>query len=218
MEILDYITKCTPLEPGLCPLLFDPTHLSSDVVQRPCNYLQILEHEGHFENYTYGSGGMLNARICLSLLLRHLEKPDPSWSEIMHFASFLNEQLTAAEKSSFCSASANEDLPEFKSFVVKFMIQMSHDFALPSLEISDSSALRLNEQTRAEFDLEQLKMRRKWENDPHPYLFFNPDGHTFTFFGFNVNRLSGQLVDYRTNRILFEDKIKLSSPLIQGKK
>ena len=54
------------------------------------------------------------------------------------------------------------------------MIQMSHDFALPSLYISDRSALQMKSDNKAQFEIEQLKMRRKWENDPHPYLFFNP--------------------------------------------
>lgn len=159
---------------------------------------------------------MLSARVCLELLLKHLEKPDPSWSEIMHFASFLNAQLIDAENSSFCSHGASDLLPGFKSFVVKFMIQMSHDFALPSLEISDCSALRLNEQNKAEFKLEQVKMRRKWENDPHPYLFFNTDGHTFTFFGFHVNKSNGQLINPTNSQPLFDNKILLNRQLIQG--
>lgn len=160
---------------------------------------------------------MLNARTCLELLLRHLEHGSPSWSEIMHFASFLNTQLTDSENSAFCQRQNSDILPGFKTFVVKFMIQMSHDFALPSLQISDCSALRLNEQNQqAEFNLEQLNMRRKWENDPHPYLFFNPDGHTFTFFGINVNKANGQLVDPRTSRVLFDSKILLNRDLIQG--
>ena len=45
---------------------------------------------------------------------------------------------------------------------------MSHDFALPSLDISDGSALRMNQATnQAEFRIDQLKMRRRWENDGH---------------------------------------------------
>ena len=77
-------------------------------------------------------------------------------------------------KSIFTNELVGDDLPGFKTFVVKFMIQMSHDFALPSLYISDRSALQMKSDNKAQFEIEQLKMRRKWENDPHPYLFFNP--------------------------------------------
>jgi hypothetical protein len=58
-------------------------------------------------------------------------------------------------------------------------------------------------------------MRRKCENDPHLYLFFNTDGHTFTFFGFYVNTATGQLIDPETNRLLFNGTITLSAQLIQ---
>ena len=38
---------------------------------------------------------------------------------------FLNVQLCDSERSNFCSASVQEDLPGFGRFVVHFMIQMS---------------------------------------------------------------------------------------------
>jgi hypothetical protein len=159
----------------------------------------------------------LDAKTCLELLLKHLENNNPSWSEIIHFASFLNTQLIDCEKSHFCDPHLTADiLPGFKAFVVKFMIQMAHDFALPSLEISDRSALQVKNNHEAEFQLDQLKMRRKWENDPHPYLFFNPDGQTFTFFGFHVDTNSGLLLDSATNRPLFDGTIQLNRRLIQG--
>lgn len=59
-------------------------------------------------------------------------------------------------------------------------------------------------------------MRRKWENDPHPYLFFNQDGHTFTFFGFWVNKSTGWLIDPKTNQPLFDNKLVLDRNLIRG--
>lgn len=36
----------------------------------------------------------------------------------------------------------------------------------------------------------------------HPYLFFNPDQHTMTFIGFNINRIDGNLVDQQTGQVL----------------
>lgn len=37
---------------------------------------------------------------------------------------------------------------------------------------------------------------------PHPYLFFNPDHHSMTFLGFNIERQSGNLIDVQTRRVL----------------
>lgn len=39
---------------------------------------------------------------------------------------------------------------------------------------------------------------------PHPYLFFNQDGHSMTFLGFNIDKRTGNLVDLQTKTILEE--------------
>lgn len=41
---------------------------------------------------------------------------------------------------------------------------------------------------------------------PHPYLFFNPDHHTMTFLGFNIEKATGNLIDDQTGESL-EDQI-----------
>ena len=60
--------------------------------------------------------------------------PDPSWSEIRHFVSFLNSQLRDCEHSFYCDMQLMRavlegpsvlNLEGFRSFVVRFMIQMS---------------------------------------------------------------------------------------------
>lgn len=215
VAILNHMNAGGKLADDTCPLLFDPSCLKSDLIQRPCQYLKAYDAASQqFDTVNFKPDQVLSDKECLQLMLRHLENPDPSWSEIIHFASFLNAQLADSEKSVFCQQI--DVLPGFKTFVVKFMVQMAHDFAQRSLEISDCSALRLDNTTnRAEINLEQLRMRRRWENDPHPYLFFNPDGHTFTFFGFNVNLKTGQLIG-DGDKVLFDDKIKLAPKLING--
>ena len=85
------------------------------------------------------------------------------------------------------------------------------------LKNGDRSALQMKSNTQAEFEIEQLKMRRRWENDPHPSLFFNPDGQTFTFFGFNVDRNTGYLLDPNTNNQLFQN-LQISKQFMAGKK
>lgn len=195
-------------------ILFDEKILHSALIQRPCQYL--YADQANARNYIYRQEESLDAKTCLDLLLKHLEHMNPSWSEIIHFASFLNTQLIDCEKSNFCDERLTGDLlPGFQKFVVKFMIQMSHDFALPSLDISDKSAMQMKLNKQAEFNLDQLKIRRKWENHPHPYLFFNPDGQTFTFFGLFVDRTTGDLIDPNTGQKLFDD-LRISKALMQG--
>ena len=201
-----------------CPMQFDTKILNSDLIQRPCQYLKAAASPNqNLATLRYNPNEHLNSQSCLNLLLKHLEHADPTWSEIIHFTSFLNTQLIDSENSIFCDPELTGDLlPGFKSFVVRFMIQMSHDFALPSLDISDGSALKMNLKThQAEFKIDQLKIRRKWENDPHPYLFFNPDGQTFTFFGFYIHRENGALLEPNTNRQLF-DNLVISKELMAG--
>ena len=218
VEILNYINEAKELPHNICPLLFDEKVLRSDLIQRPCQYLQVLDLANNFDKFTYPSRRLIGVKDCLEILLKHIENKMPSWSDIINFCKFLNVQLIDCEKSSFCNIGLTGDvLPGFKTFVIRFMVQMSHDFALKSLDISDSSsALKFNSTNNVEFHLDQLKIRRKWENDPHPYLFFNTDGHTFTFFGFNVNTATGQLIDPQTNRLLYNGTITLSAQLIQS--
>lgn len=218
VEVFDLIQSCNEPSPNMCPLMFDKAILESELIQRPCQYLSRLAKNENLDRFSYTHGAhQLSVINCLELLLKHLETKNPSWSEIIHFASFLNTQLKDAECSIFCNETlVGDTLPGFRSFVVKFMVQMSHDFALPSLEISDRSALQLTESNQAQFQLDQLNMRRKWESDPHPYLFFNPDGQTFTFFGLNVDRTTGFLKDPNTNKHLFADSLVLNKHLIQG--
>ena len=94
---------------------------------------------------------------------------DPSWSEIRHFIKFLNIQLQSCEASVFCDEMFVGDIMSgLKSFVVKFMIRMSRDFATSSLQgevarenLEDMEATDGEE----EGDLEeyQIAIRRRWE-------------------------------------------------------
>ena len=60
---------------------------------------------------------------------------NPSWREVKHFVDFLNIQLKSCEKSVYCNqALVGDILAGLKRFVVRFMINMSKDFATPSLE------------------------------------------------------------------------------------
>ena len=64
--------------------------------------------------------------IFFAAIPRYCGVHDPSWSEINHFVNFLSIQLSLCEKSVFCNEDFVGDvLKGFKTFVVKFMIQMS---------------------------------------------------------------------------------------------
>ena len=64
--------------------------------------------------------------IILCISPRNCGVQDPSWSEIHHFAKFLNLQLESCEKSVFCDERFVSDIMfGLKGFVVKFMISMS---------------------------------------------------------------------------------------------
>lgn len=65
---------------------------------------------------------------------------NPCWAELLHFTSFLNQQLISTERSIFCNAAVmGQDLPGFKSFTVRFLIRMAKDFSTRSVEITDES-------------------------------------------------------------------------------
>jgi len=99
------------------PLHFDAKILDSDLIQRPCQYLQAVKNTAlNLATLRYNRNEHLSSQACLSLLLEHLERPDPTWSEIIHFASFLNTQLVDSENSIFCDQNLTGDLlPGFKA-------------------------------------------------------------------------------------------------------
>uniref|UniRef100_A0A1I8J9L4 RING-type domain-containing protein n=1 Tax=Macrostomum lignano TaxID=282301 RepID=A0A1I8J9L4_9PLAT len=109
-------------------------------------------------------------------------------------AKFLREQ-TPEEKI------AGSEIQGFQEFVLKFMLIMSKDFATRSLSISDESGGsqisdgKFTDSPEKE-DLQNFQLRRRWEQNSHPYLLFNEDGATFTFVGFTINP-AGDLLDQK---------------------
>ena len=94
---------------------------------------------------------------------------DPSWCEIQHFIKFLDVQLESCEVSVFCNEMLIGDVMSgLKSFVVKFMIRMSRDFATSSLQgkvarenLEDVEATDREEEGNLE--QYQIAIRRRWE-------------------------------------------------------
>ncbi|XP_071956942.1 E3 ubiquitin-protein ligase rnf213-alpha-like [Antedon mediterranea] len=175
--------------------LMDDQQFRSSSFQLPYRYLIGLEQNANLDNFRFNIRVDGTHAECLTTLLRHCGLCNPSWSELCHFARFLEKQLEACESSSFCDPVmlADTGLNGFRTFVVKFMLQMSKDFATPSLQMSDES-YRVDLGQEMDDNLQALQLRRRWENSPHPYIFFNQDNQTMTFMGFSIDR-NGTLLD-----------------------
>ena len=178
---------------------FDESILSKIEFQRVYSYLNLLETKADLDSFVYNPDILTTdypsmVRVLISQCGIH----NPSWTEISYFVEFLNKQLVDCEKSSFCQMAAmGEEWKGFKSFVLRLMIHMSRDFATPSLERpADSEGPRY-----------KIIERRKWENSSHPYIFFNPDGHTMTFLGFWVDGRTKNLLNSDDTNIVIEKRI-----------
>ncbi|WAR16707.1 R213A-like protein, partial [Mya arenaria] len=160
---------------------FDEQEFKSDVFQRPYYYLKGLDSK-------------LDSKLNFE---KHCGIPNPTWAELHHFVWFLNTQLVGFENNTFVGEVAVRDLPGFGQFVLRFLILMSKDFSNRSLNICDESYAG-DQRT----ELGKYEFRRKWESSPHPFLFFNSDGVSFTFLGFNVDPYSGNLIDQQRKIVL----------------
>ncbi|KAG2461062.1 R213A ligase, partial [Polypterus senegalus] len=177
--------------------LMDDKEFKSEAFQRPYQYLKRFHHQVSLDSFTYH--GVEGTHVeCLQLFFIYCGIVDPSWAELRNFAWFLNLQLADCENSVFCDFNlVGDTLQGFKTFVVEFMILMARDFATPSLIISDQSPGRnqVNWDGVNEEDLAPFCIRKKWESEPHPYIFFNDDHNSMTFIGFHLQPNKQQGVD-----------------------
>lgn len=179
--------------------LMDDEEFRSAAFQRPYQYLTRFQKCVDLDAFTYERDKVEGSHTeCLQVLLMHCGITDPSWAELRNFAWFLNLQLQDCENSDFCKAALTGDiLTGFKTFVVDFMILMAKDFATPSLNISDQSPGRLQMDLTnvREEDLAPFLIRKRWETEPHPYIFFNDDHASMTFIGFHLQPNAQSFVD-----------------------
>ncbi|KAE8283229.1 E3 ubiquitin-protein ligase rnf213-alpha [Larimichthys crocea] len=177
--------------------LMDDEEFRSAAFQRPYQYLKRFHNRIDLDAFTYQ--GVEGSHVeCLQMLLMYCGIMDPSWAELRNFAWFLNLQLQDCETSVFCDATfIGDTLGGFKTFVVDFMILMAKDFATPSLSISDQSPGRLQMDLTGvrDEDLAPFLIRKRWEKEPHPYIFFNDDHVSMTFIGFHLQLNEQNSVD-----------------------
>ncbi|XP_072229611.1 E3 ubiquitin-protein ligase rnf213-beta isoform X2 [Leuresthes tenuis] len=198
--------------------LMDDQEFCSEGIQRAYQYLKLYSQNQNLDRFNYQEGSRVGDPCdCLRHFLSHCGMDDPSWGELKNFSWFLNVQLKDCENSVFCDPDFLADhLPGFKGFIVKFMIFMARDFASPSLNPSDESPTL---HTGNEDDLlTRLTIRKRWENESHPYIFFNEDHYSMSFLGFNVQKDRRQnilnAVDPHSKKILIQQV--MSQELFQG--
>ncbi|XP_006105644.1 E3 ubiquitin-protein ligase RNF213 [Myotis lucifugus] len=194
-------------EPGM-----DPTEFCSETFQRPFQYLKRFYQKQNLDTFQYQKGQVEGTpQECLQHLLFYCGVLDPSWAELRNFALFLNCQLRDCEASTFCDPAVVGDiLRGFKNFVVTFMIFMARDFATPTLCMSDQSPGKhvVTMDGVTEEDIAPFSLRRRWESEPHPYLFFNGDRTSMTFIGFHLEpKLKGTLdaIDHVSKKVIKKD-------------
>ncbi|XP_055559911.1 E3 ubiquitin-protein ligase rnf213-alpha-like isoform X6 [Falco cherrug] len=166
---------------------FDRDKLKTEVFQRSYQYLSRYKKKQNLDNFTFVPGKVEGTeKECLECLMEFCGRNNPSWTELSNFTHFLNFQLRKCEKSVFCSPVVGGEFCGFKTFVIKFMIAMSKDFAMPSLNMSDESVPR-QEWKEMDSVLRKYQLRRKWEQESHPYIVFHADDHSMEFLGFHIN-------------------------------
>uniref|UniRef100_A0A4W3K881 RING-type E3 ubiquitin transferase n=1 Tax=Callorhinchus milii TaxID=7868 RepID=A0A4W3K881_CALMI len=205
---------------GVDPLM-DEKEFRSEAFQRPYQYLRRFRQQQNLDTFSYLADSVEGSHVeWIQLFLIYCGVADPSWSELHNFAWFLNLQLRDCETSVFCDFTFIEDtLQGFKQFVVSFMILMAKDFATPSLSISDQSPGRqmVSLEGMSEKDIAPFLIRKKWECEPHPYIFFNSDHTSMTFIGFHLQengRGSVDAVNPANRQVIKEDV--MSRQLYQG--
>ena len=165
--------------------------LNKEEFRRTFAYLKQLEAGQNFDKFAFDSTTFerRSPPEMLQVLLKYCGIQQPSWLEINNFGTFLSKQLSDCDTSDFCTSGImGEEWLGFKSFVVKFLIHMSRDFATPSLREEVDTV------TKDLIQVYEIVKRRKWENASHPYIFFNPDRHSMTFLGFHISK-QGHLYD-----------------------
>ncbi|KAM8784464.1 LOW QUALITY PROTEIN: E3 ubiquitin-protein ligase RNF213 [Rhynchonycteris naso] len=181
-------------EPGM-----DPTEFCSETFQRPFQYLKRFYQKQNLDMFQYEEGMVEGTPAeCLQHLLFYCGVINPFWSELWNFAWFLNYQLRDYESSQFCNPRiVGDTLRGFKNFVVTFMIFMARDFATPTLHTSDQSPGKhiVTMGGVKEEDITPFSLRRKWESEPHPYVFFNNDHTSMTFIGFHLQPNENGMID-----------------------
>ena len=198
--VVNYL-KNNEQAPSDCQVtMIDQQVVESLEYQRVYAYLSKLESKGKTRNldeYKFKKTESIfestitweTKRVILNVFIKYYSHPEPSWRELQHFISFLSNQLMVFEDENYSvrfSIKRDFSWRGFNNFLVDCMILMARDFITPSLK--DNLGL-----SPALIDSYGIEQRRKWEQKVHPYLFFNEDRQSMTFFGIHIEDSKDQL-------------------------
>ncbi|XP_035382020.1 E3 ubiquitin-protein ligase rnf213-alpha-like isoform X2 [Electrophorus electricus] len=196
-------TVTHPEQDGSCDKDYQLMHNSefcSEAFQRTYQYFKRYKMNS-LENFFFIPGSVEDSpKEWLECLLHFCDIKNPSWGELRNFTHFLNSQLKKCEQSIFCSEAVRDCLTGFKTFVVKFMITMSKDFSMRSLTTSDDSDEKESNAVGEDTVLKEFQLRRRWEQQAHPYILFNADNESMSFLGFHIHKLDA--VDAQTKVVV----------------
>ena len=187
--VMNYLKKNKEAPSGCLVTLMDQEEVGSPEYQRVYGYLSKLETKGRarsLDEYKFSEIESCvtweTKRAMLDVFIKYYSYPQPSWCELKHFISFLNNQLLACEHENYSvkfSTKYDPNWKGFNTFLVECMISMARDFTTPSLNDSVGSFTDL-------IDGYGIESRRKWEQKMYPYIFFNEDRQSMTFFGIHI--------------------------------
>ena len=187
--VVNYLKKNKQAPSGCLVTLMDQEEVDSPEYQRVYAYLSKIDSKGKsrsLDEYTFNETESdvtwEKKRVILNVFIKYYSHPEPSWCELKHFISFLNNQLLACEHENYSvrfSTKHDSNWKGFNTFLVECMILMARDFTTPSLKDSVGSFVDL-------IDGYGIESRRKWEQKMYPYIFFNEDRQSMTFFGIHI--------------------------------
>ena len=202
--VVNYLKK-NKQQPSDCQVtLIDQQEVESPEYQRVYAYLSKLDSKGKARNLDEYKFKKIVSTIAwetkwviLNVFIKFYTRPEPSWRELKHFISFLSNQLMAFEDENYSirfSMKRDSSWRGFNNFLVECMISMARDFTTPSLE--DTLGL-----SPALIDSYVIEQRRKWENKVDPYIFFNEDRQSMTFFGIHIEDSTDHLKSTKEKQI-----------------
>ena len=215
---LDYLNKNKQQPCDCLVTLMDQQEVNSLEYQRVYAYLSKLDSKGKARNLDEYKFMKIESTITwetkwvvLNVFIKYYSHPEPSWRELKHFISFLSNQLMVFEDENYSvrfSIKRDFSWRGFNNFLVDCMISMARDFTTPSLKDN----LGLSPSLIDDYGIEQ---RRKWENKVDPYIFFNEDRQSMTFFGIHIEDNTGQLGKKSTKDSQLIGKKGIPKPLYE---
>ena len=129
--------------------------------QRTCLYISLLHEDPsklgvvNYEN-SPSDFRLLGQIECLKILLENSELKNPNWAELHNFVCFLDKQIEVLE-----NATLLQQVAELRFLISKYLIMMSYDFGLPSLNVGDDCEIfNVTEDNQIQVQINKLEIAR----------------------------------------------------------